>query len=520
MSGSLWSVTTAAGVFAPSHRALSAGILLTITAIAFEGMAVATVLPSVAMDLGGLDAYGWAFSAFMLASLVGAIFAGQAADRRGARTPARLGFLAFSVGLVVAGMASAWPVLLVARAVQGFGAGSLFAISYVAVARGYPETLRPRLLALLSSAWIVPSLVGPALAGQVAEHFSWRLVFIGLLPAVAIGAWMLLRSLDELSEVENTSDVALAAASTPANHVLSARDTRGRTRGRVLASVRLSVGVALVLVAASQPAILVALLVGLVGLFLAVPALAQLLPRGTFTAGTGLPSAVAVRGLLAFTFFGSESLVPLGLSTQRGVPPSLVGLALTGGALAWVLSAWIQDRAEAASGGDVRHRALRAAGGLLLIALGVVGSAAVIVNTSLPWEFTVVAWSIGGLGMGLAYPATTLTALGGAPAGQEGSAASSLQVAETVGTAAGTGTVGTLVAVSLHLQRDVSEGLTWGFLLTAAAILVALVPALRLAPTLAGPIQSRPGGLFRYRGRAARWRWAAANLLRKGHLTQ
>src|SRR3954453_9689540 len=57
-----------AGVFGPAHRATSLGILLAITAIACEGMAVATVLPSVAVDLGGLDNYGWAFSAFMLAS--------------------------------------------------------------------------------------------------------------------------------------------------------------------------------------------------------------------------------------------------------------------------------------------------------------------------------------------------------------------------------------------------------------------------------------------------------------------
>ena len=152
-------LTTSDGVFAPTHRALTAGILLSITGIACEGMAVATVLPVAALDLGGLDGYGWAFSGFMLASLVGAISAGQAADSRGPSIPARLGFAFFSAGLVVAGLAPSWPILLVGRALQGFGAGCLSAVAYVAVARGYRAKLRPRLLALLSSAWVMPALI-------------------------------------------------------------------------------------------------------------------------------------------------------------------------------------------------------------------------------------------------------------------------------------------------------------------------------------------------------------------------
>src|SRR5689334_22614925 len=119
----------ASGVFSSAHRALTAGILLSITAIAAEGMAVATVLPTVGLELGGLDAYGWAFSGFMLASLVGAIGAGQAADRRDPRAPAALGFLAFSIGLLVGGLAPSWPVLLLGRVVQGFGAGCVSAIA-------------------------------------------------------------------------------------------------------------------------------------------------------------------------------------------------------------------------------------------------------------------------------------------------------------------------------------------------------------------------------------------------------
>jgi MFS family permease len=455
------------GVFAPRHRALTFGILLTITAIAWEGMAVATVLPGVALDLGGLDGYGWAFSAFMLASLVGAIAAGEIADRRGPYVPAVIGFACFSAGLIAAGSAPTWPSLLLGRCLQGFGAGNLMATSYVAIARGYPEQLRPRLMALLSSAWIVPSLVGPAIAGQVAEHWSWRLVFLGILPATAIGALMLL----------------------PPVARLKLEDSLGRVRSpsRVPTSLRLSGGLGLVLLAVGLESAPIAFALGTLGVVLAAPALRSLLPPGTFSGRVGLPSAVALRGLLAFGFFSSEALIPLGLSTQRGLPPSMVGLALTAGALAWVGGSWLQARAESRAGGSLVQRALRAAGGLVLIPVGMCSVAAVILNPTLAIELVVVGWGVSGLGMGLAYPATTLTALAMAASGEEGSAASALQVAETVGTAAGTGAAGALVALAAHLQRGMSDGLAWGFLLAVASMLVALAPALRLAPDLRWP---------------------------------
>jgi MFS family permease len=142
--------------------------------------------------------------------------------------------------------------------------------------------------------------------------------------------------------------------------------------------------------------------------------------------------------------------------------------------------------------GSLRARAMRATGGLCLIAAGIAGVASTIGLPSLPTELVVAAWAVSGLGMGLAYPATTLTALAIASSGEEGSAAASLQVAETIGTAVGTGAAGTLFAMSVHLQRSTSDGLTWGFLLAFASILVALVPSIRLAPSVRLPERWRP----------------------------
>jgi hypothetical protein len=94
--------------------------------------------------------------------------------------------------------------------------------------------------------------------------------------------------------------------------------------------------------------------------------------------------------------------------------------------------------------------------------------------------------------MGVAYPGSTLTALGSASKGEEGLAAASLQVSETVGVAMGTGATGALLAVAVHLERGMSDGLAWGFVLAVATILVALAPGARLAPNLQWATRLRP----------------------------
>src|ERR1700755_894337 len=81
----------APGLWAPQRRALTTGLVLTITFVASEALAVVTVMPVVARDLGGLRLYGWVFSGFMLGSVVGIVAAGREADRRGPAVPFRAG---------------------------------------------------------------------------------------------------------------------------------------------------------------------------------------------------------------------------------------------------------------------------------------------------------------------------------------------------------------------------------------------------------------------------------------------
>ena len=175
-------------IFSGHRRALTIGLLMAVTLVAFEALAVATVMPGAEQDLGGLALYGWVFSGFLLASIVGITWAGEQADRHGPGRPLAIGMTLFGMGLLIAGLAPSMLVLVIGRAIQGLGAGALPAIAYVALGRGYPEQLRPRMLALLATAWVVPGLAGPAIAGAIAEFISWRgafLIFVPVIPFMA-----------------------------------------------------------------------------------------------------------------------------------------------------------------------------------------------------------------------------------------------------------------------------------------------------------------------------------------------
>jgi MFS family permease len=440
------------------QRALTVGLLLSVTAIGFEAMAVATVLPAIAGELGGLRLYGWTFSAFMLTNLVSTILAGQMADRRGPALPYAGGLVLFGAGLAVAGLAPSMAVVVLGRAVQGAGAGAISAMAYVSLGRGYPDELRARVLALLSSAWILPALLGPGVAGLVAERYSWRLVFLGLLPLLGLAAALMLPVLRRM------------AISAPAE------TAAGRSRSALL--LALGTSLALAGLGARQPLLAAPLLVA--GIALAWPALRRLMPPGTLTARPGLPANLATRGLLTYTFFGAEAFLPLALTELRGQSPARAGIALTAAALTWTAGSWLQARLDARDGG--RGRQARVMAGFAVILAGGVLTALTVLIGGIPvWPATA-GWGIAGLGMGLAYPAISLLALRHAPEGQEGMVSGSLQVAEVLSIAVGAGLGGAAVALTETLGLAPAAGIGAAFALTLTGGLVGLLAARNLSP--------------------------------------
>lgn len=439
-------------VFAPGRRLLTTGLVLTITFVGFESLAVATVLPDVRRDLGVVSLYGWVFSAFMLGSLIGIVVAGGHADASGPARPFVFALTLFCIGLAGGGLAPSMIALVIARFVQGLGGGAIAPIAYVAIGRAYPATVQPRVFAILSSAWVVPGLIGPALAGAVADHASWRFVFLGLLPLVVPAGLVTLGPLMRI----------------PAHRV------EQPPGGQPSAAIAVAAGTGLVLAGASIHVIYVTVPLIIVGAAFAIPAFIRLVPRGTLRIAPGLPAAVALRGLLMFAFFGTEAYVPLALTGVRHTSSAVAGIALTAATLTWTAGAWVQERTVARWGPRTLGRA-----GFAFLVLGIVGTA-LSLSPAVPVAVFAGVWSVAGLGIGLVYSPLTLTVLGSAPPGQEGSATASLELSGVLGIALGTGIGGALVALAASLNWSERRGVLSVDLLTATIALVAFAATARL----------------------------------------
>lgn len=455
--GEVDAASSETGVFGRERRALTLGILLVVTAFAADGMGVVPALPTAVRALGGLPLFGWSFSAFMLAWLVGTIAAGQLADARGPHRPMALGLCAFGAGLLLAAGAGGMAQFIAGRVLQGLGGGAMMAMGYVAVARGYPDSLRARMMALISSVWILPAIVGPALSGLVAERISWRLVFAGIVPLLALASLLVLPPLRPFTLKQQVPDAT-----------------------QVRAALRLALGAGLVLGAPNLRGwgLSVGLLTGAVGLLLLIPALRALLPAGTLLFRAGLPANLAVRGLLAFSFFGTEAFIPLAAGALRGVSPTQAGFALTAGALGWIAASWLQDRLEARRGAGVRVGCIRV--GFVLIAVGILGVAAGLIGR-LPFLYVPLGWAMAGAGIGLSYSAGSLLCLAEAPPGQEGKVSGQLQLTDALGTAAGTGLGGAVLALFAQLGRTEYQAHAATFAIMLAAALLGISLAGRLS---------------------------------------
>ena len=444
--------------FGPGHIGLTIGLILTVSVVAFETLAVATILPAVVADLGGLNLYGWAFSAFLLTQLVGIVISGLLADERGPALPFLLGVALFAAGLLVGGLAPSMPALIAGRALQGLGGGAISSIAYVAIGRGYPERMKPRMLALTSTAWVVPGLVGPGISGLMAEAIGWRSVFLLLAPLPPLAALLAFPMLRRMP----------AGIPSP------------QSRARVVSAVTLAIGSGLVLtgIGLSDPRWALPLIGA--GLALAIPAMRRLLPAGTLRAAPGMPATIAAMGLLNLAFFGVDAFVPLGLVEVRGASVAFAGLALSAATVTWTAGAWVQARTAARI-----SRRLMARIGFAVLGASFVITAAVLFPQAPLW-LGVVGWGVAGLGMGFAYTTLSLSMLELAEPGQEGDASASLQLASVLGSGLGAGLGGAIIAL-MHAQ---SETLTRALLLQDGLMLLVIVLGLVSAQGL--PARARP----------------------------
>ena len=443
---------TGPGVIESPGRTLRVGLVLLNSIVAFEAMAVTTVMPLVEDDLGALWLYGWVFSAFFLGSLVGVVLAASAADRMRPWIPMVAGVAVFLVGLVVAGAAPSMLVLVVGRALQGLGAGTMPAIAYVCVGRSFPAAERPRMLAWLSSSWMIPAVAGPLLAAWIGETVGWRWVFLGLLPLTALFGVVALVGI----RVVPSSDHPDA----PHN---------------LVPAIGIASGAGVLLAALAASTWWVVLVGAAIGVVVVAPAYRRLTPPGVVRAAVGLPATIAVRGLMSAGFHAVDVYVPFAVTTVRGASPLIGGLALMTGSFTWTLASWLQVRWIVRFGPVWLVRV-----GMAAIAIGALVMIAVLVP-GVPVASALVAWGIAGFGIGLAWAPIMQGALSRARHGREGEITTAMQVTDMLGIALGTGLAGVIVAGLERSTGRPTPGLLVTFVLGAAlcALGAALAPRLR-----------------------------------------
>lgn len=441
------------GILSSAYVWITIGACALVFLGAFESLAVTTVMPAVSADLDGERLYALAFAGPLATGVIGMVAAGNWADRRGPVAPLYTAVALFVVGLLVAGLAPTMEVLVAGRFAQGLGNGGLMVALYVVVARVYPRSLHPAIFAGFAAAWVVPSLVGPTIAGAVTELWSWHWVFLGVVFLVVPALLMVVPALRGLSREGDAS----------------APWALGRLGWAVLAAVAV-LGLDLV---GDVPGAGPVLAAG--AAVVALVAVRALLPAGTLRARRGLPSVLLVRGLAAGGFFGAQVYIPYLLTERYALSPTIAGLSLTGGALAWSVAATVQGRLGARLSSALAVRI-----GAALVFAGVALALAAAVFTA-PVAVIVVSWVVAGVGMGLLSPRSSALTLEMSAPETQGFNSAAMTVAESFGSALALAITGVLFAT----VAEAGDPFVAVFALAGAIALAAAVLAPRVVPPAA-----------------------------------
>lgn len=385
-----------ATIWGSHYRGATLGFFGLAFMVAYSFAAITTAMPAAANDLDGLPLYGLAFGITMATSVVSMTIAALWIDRSGPQIPLLTGVGIYVVGMFLSAAAPTMEFLVAARALTGFGSGLDGVALYVGIARVFPAHLRPKMFGALATAWLLPSIVGPALSGIVTDHFGWRWVF-GTVPVLAIVAvvLLLLGSRGSGLNVPATSDESPTATT---GRGLSAR-LWWKPAWAVVASVSvLLLGDASTRAQPWWPAQLGAAVV------LLTMAVNVLLPKGIWRAARGLPSLILMRGLMGTAFTIADVYLPLFMIDQRQLPAWLAGLSLTVGGVTWAVGAWLAGRGTLTPSQSLRWGAVVMLFGMLIATL--------VLLPGWPVWIAWVGWAAGGFGIGIAYPTQSVLVLG------------------------------------------------------------------------------------------------------------
>lgn len=405
-----------------------AGVICGVFLAAMESTVVATAMPTVIASLGGIRIYSWVFSGFLLSSTVTMPLWGWLADQYGRRRTYLAGLALFMIGSALAGLAQTMGQLVVFRAVQGLGAGSLITIGMTIIADLYGLERRARMQGYFSGVWGLASLLGPLLGGILADQISWRWVFyinvpFGLLATAAI-AWGL-RGGGNIRHHRASFDAAgMATFAAGVSCLLLGLFEGGRDAEW------------------SRPSVIGLLVASaiLLAAFIAIErrAARPLIPLELFA--NPMVRAAAATGFLAgMATFGAIAYVPLFLQAVTGSTATQAGFVLTPFVLGWVAFSIVSARLALRIG----YRGL-VIGGMAVLALSFLLLSGW--NETLTRGAAARDMLLGGIGMGLVFVPMLIAVQNAVPKSVLASATSMTMFFRAVGGAVGVAVMGSVMA--------------------------------------------------------------------------
>ncbi|MCC6943228.1 MAG: MFS transporter [Thermomicrobiales bacterium] len=439
------------------YRNITIGMVALVALFAYQALAVTTAMPNVAKALDGMSLFAVAFAAPLAMGVIGMVGAGIWCDQKGPAGPLWSGIVLFVAAMVIVGLAPTMGIVVLGRAVNGLGSGLVFVALYVVIGRAFPEASRPAVFVALSAAWVVPSIVGPTIAGLTVEKLDWRWVFLTMPLVVAPAAYLVRPAMRLL------------------RHESAAHSSWDRRNGLI------QIGWAIVAAFAAlglhwggerRDAVGIgAIVVALAALAVSAP---KLLPAGTFRAHRGLPTVFILRGMIGSAFFAAEIYLPLLLQRERELSPAMAGSILTIGGVAWFGGSWLRKRLH-----DSVTPAQFIGAGAISLFVGILAVSALVWET-IPVLAGIAGWGFSGFGMGLIYSSLSLQTLNLSPAAEQGTNSSALQVTEALTVSAVLALTGTIF-ISLE-TRSASAGYLFCFAVAGVLALATAVLSPRVQP--------------------------------------
>jgi EmrB/QacA subfamily drug resistance transporter len=450
--------------------AIYSGLMVALLLAALDQTIVATALPRIVSDLGGITQYSWVFTAYMLATTVTVPLYGKLGDVYGRRPLFLASISIFLVGSALCGAADGMTQLVVFRAIQGLGAGGLFPLALATVGNIVPPRDRGRYQGLIGATFAAASILGPALGGFIVDNTSWRWIFYVNLPvgglALAVIAVTMPKRTERRAHSLDLGGAGLLAAGTTG--LLLGLVWGGQDHPWVSAQVLGALGAAGILL----------LGFGLWERRAAEPILPfELLRRRTVAA------SVACVGLVGMAMFGTITYVPLFVQGVIGTSATSSGVVLTPFMLGAVTTSILSGQLVSRTG---RYRANALIGPLVLAA-----------GMLLLWRMDVSTTNgeaardmvVAGIGLGSMMQIFVLTVQNAVPRAAMGSATALTQFSRSIGATLGVTVMGVIVnhglppgvgrqeGVALHrlppaLRDDLANALHPAFFVAALVSLV------------------------------------------------